>query len=352
MDRLTPLLPLSPALIDDVTALPWQHGFLALVRRINANVAIDPVGRALLARTENFRLGQKPSLIFAPSEVAQAQVKNGKLHIRLYSLGMLGPDGPLPSQVTETAREREELRNDPTLSNFLDLFHHRAFSLFYRAWAWSQPTVSLDRADNDYFSSWIAALQGYPHRASQSSLPDHARLSFTPRLVRQGRNPDGLRSAIAHYFSVPVEIVGNVLQWTPIEPDNVGRLGEERQGACMGMGARLGQMVPIRMNHFHIVIGPLDIEPYQRLMPQGADLLKLRDLVRAFVGVEYGWELQLTLKHQAATPTLLGETQKLGWTSWLGDSPQSQTIHGMCFNPEDYVPQLRRDAARRVGEQQ
>ena len=143
MDRALPKIALSAKRIERLQSEPWRYGFFALMRRINANPAIYPVGTALLPEAEPFRLGQKPSLIFAPREIAEARVRNGKLHIRLFSLGMLGPNGPLPIHVTEIAREREEQRQDPTLCNFLEIFHHRSMTLLYRAWASAQSSVSL-----------------------------------------------------------------------------------------------------------------------------------------------------------------------------------------------------------------
>ncbi|WP_410725428.1 type VI secretion system baseplate subunit TssG, partial [Burkholderia sp. SIMBA_019] len=76
---------LPPELIERVQDTPWKYSFFALMRRVSANPDIDPVGTALLSKREPFQLGQKPSLIFAPSEIADARVVNGKLRIRLYS---------------------------------------------------------------------------------------------------------------------------------------------------------------------------------------------------------------------------------------------------------------------------
>jgi type VI secretion system protein ImpH len=341
--------PLTQALIAHLEAEPWRYGFIALMRRINANPAIDPVGTAALATTETFRLGQKPSLIFAPREIADATLRDGRLRIRLFSLGMLGPNGPLPIHVTEIAREREESRRDPTLSNFLDIFHHRSLSLMFRAWKWSQSAVSLDRADDDHFSFYAASLVGDPRRRERPfPLASHARLSAAPHLVRQSRNPDGLRATLAHYFGVPVEIKEFELHWMAIEPGRESRLGGERMSSCMAMGATLGQVVPDRRHRFRIVLGPLDMEQYQRFTPRGSDLLKLIEFVWTFVGREYSWELELLLKPESATPSVMGGPQQLGWSSWLGQSPEERPITGMRFEPESYVRQLRQNAKARA----
>lgn len=347
MDRASPEIALSPELIEKLQATPWRYGFFALMRRINANPANDPVGTAILPGTEPFRVGQKPSLIFAPSEIADAQVRNGRLRIRLYSLGMLGPNGPLPIHVTEIAREREEQRRDPTLSNFLDIFHHRSLSILYRAWASAQSAASLDRPDHDRFSRYIGYLSGAsPRTDRQVSLPQHAHLALAPHLVREARNPDALASSVAHHFGVPAEIEEWAQHWTVLPPELECRMGKARMSACLGRGAILGGMVPGRQHRFCLVLGPLDIETYHRFTPRGLNLLRLAAMVRALVGHEYEWELELRIKPNGATPVVLGDGQQLGWSGWLGQSATGEPVVGMRFQPEEYMGQLVRHAAR------
>ena len=75
--------------------------------------------------------------------------------------GLTGPNGPLPLHLTEFARDRLRNHGDRTFLRFLDTFHHRFFTMFYRAWADAQPTVSLDRPDQDPFGDRLGALAGY-----------------------------------------------------------------------------------------------------------------------------------------------------------------------------------------------
>lgn len=339
---------ISKTLVEVITRQPWRFGFLALMRRINANRSIDPVGTAMLPGAEPYRIGQKPSLLFAPSEIADAALKNGKLTIRHYGLGVLGPNGPLPIHVTEIAREREEQRRDPTLCNFLDVFQHRSLTLLFRAWARAQATVSLDRPEQDRFSVYVSTLSGFPQRRSRPwPLPVHARLSVAPHLARQPRNVGSLGSMVAHHFGVPVVINENLFHWMASEPEEHSLLGEERMSSFLGEGAVLGEQMPDRMSRFQMVIGPLDIDDYHRFTPEGDDLLRLIACVRAFVGRQFTWELKLLIKPQSAPPALLGGEHQLGWSSWLGESPTGDPIVGMRFEPDHYLGQLRANAARR-----
>jgi type VI secretion system protein ImpH len=334
---------LSPELLECLQDEPWRFGFLALLRRIGANAAIDPVGMARRPLAEPFRLGQQPSLAFAPREIASIGEVAGRLKVRLFGLGMFGPNGPLPIHVTEWAREREEGRRDTTTVDFFDIFHHRFFTLFYRAWASAQATAGLDRADHERFSFYVASLIGQDtEEIKQRPLPAHARLAASNHLVREARNADGLRATLEHYFGVPVAIEENVFHWIKIDPADCGRIGWPGPAATMGQGAILGRVAPDRQHRFRIVIGPLDLESYLRFTPQGEDLPRLVEWVRAFVGYELEWELELRIKPDCAPPAMMGGTQRIGWTGWLGRSRSNQPITGMRFEPERYAQYFKR----------
>jgi len=331
---------LSADAVERLQTQPWHFGFFSLMRRIGADVRIDAIGKARRPRAEPFRLGQKPSLAFAPREIASVGELGGRLHIRLFALGMLGPNGPLPIHMTEIAREREESRRDPTLVHFLDIFHHRYLTLLYRAWADAQATAGLDRAgpDSERFSFYVASLTGQDTREiGQRALPAHAQLAASANLVREARNPDGLRMTLERYFGVPVAIEEFVFNWIDVAADDHSYIGKPGAAATMGDGAMLGEQVPDRQHRFRIIIGPVDIDEYLRFTPRGADLPQLADWVRSFIGREFEWELELRIRAQSAPPAVMGGPQQLGWSGWLGRSPSGEPITGMRFEPERYA---------------
>ncbi|MGA7777854.1 MAG: type VI secretion system baseplate subunit TssG [Paraburkholderia sp.] len=329
---------LSPEMIERLEAEPWRYGFLSLMRRIGADSRIDPVGTAARPRAEPFRLGQQPSLAFAPREIASVGKLDGRLHMRLFGLGALGPNGPLPTHVTEIAREREENRRDPTLSRFLDIFHHRYLALLYRAWASAQATAGLDRADDEKFSLYVASLTGQDcNEIGKRALPAHAQLAASANLVRETRDPDGLRMTLAHYFGVPVRIDEYVFHWIKVAREEQTHLGEPCEASIMGDGAMLGELVPDRQYRFRVVIGPVNLVEYQRFTPLGTALPELVDWVRSFVGLEFHWELELRIEAESVPPATIGGEQQLGWTGWLGRSPDGEPMTGMQFDPEQYL---------------
>lgn len=318
--------------------VPWRSGFLSLLRAIAARSpeAARP-GTAHLPHKEPFRIGQQPTMAFAPREVASLNMRNGRLDVRLFSLGVWGPQGPLPLHMTELAYGRAESYQDHTLVRLLDVFHHRALSQFYRAWASAQVTTSLDRPDDEVFSFYVATLCGIdPAEAQRSCLPTHARYGATSHLIREARNPDGIASTLSHYFAIPIVVEEFVLHWIRLPDSERTRIGFSAGGSTMGQDAQLGEAVPDRQHRFRLVLGPLELDQYVRFLPDGKDLIVLVEWCRAFIGYEYAWEIKLLLKPHAAPPGCTGTSHKLGYSTWLGESMDDAPVVGMVFEPELY----------------
>lgn len=357
---------------------PWKFGFFSLLRRMAAAQAQQPpIGLAKRPQQEPFRLGQAAALTFAPREIAEAvlpgeaeaprtpgvplpRAGNNPAHpvVRVYGLGLLGPNGPLPLHYTEIVRDRAENQGDHTLADFLDLFHHRYLTHIYRAWAQSQAAAGLDRADDETFSRYIARLTGHdPLEIRDSVLPAHARLAASTHLGREARNPDGLAHTLARFFAVPVQLQEFVMHWIRIEDEDQSHLGTARASSVMGVGAIAGEVVADRQNKFRLVLGPLSLEQYLRFTPQGKDLPLLVEWVRGFIGYEFVWEVELRVRNDNTPPACLEDKEKLGWSTWLGGSesaalgaaitgpsvaaaaavPAFDYAVGMVFEPEQYV---------------
>jgi len=329
----------SRAYLNKAAQTPWKFSYTALMRYLSArHPGIPEVGQAQLPGQDFFRLCQHPTLAFAPREIADIDMHSKCPRIRLYSLGMLGPNGPLPIHYTEIVRDRLENRKDPTLVNFLDIFHHRFLTLFYRAWSQAQSTAGLDRIADERFSRYVAWLNGDEFRETEHlPLPSHARLAASAHLIREARNPDGITCTLSHFLGVSIALQEFVHHWIEITSDERTRLGKPSFSSVLGEGVVLGDMVPDRQHCFCLVIGPLDFEEYQRFLPNGKDLSVLIEWVRAFIGFEYHWRIQLDILVESASMTQLGATQRLGWTTWLGKERHRKIVVGMVYEPEYYV---------------
>ena len=193
---------------------PWNSGFISLMRVIAArHPEAPPPGNALLPSQDPFRLGQVASLVFPPREIAQLSQTHSPCKIALFSLGVWGPNSVLPLHLSEPAH-LAATRQQPVLNDFMDIFHHRVLSLFYRAWFISQDTATLDDPDNELFSERVSCLTGLHRQPSPAThLPAHARLSAAPWLIRETRHPEAIAETLQHYFRRPFRVEEFVLQW-------------------------------------------------------------------------------------------------------------------------------------------
>lgn len=328
---------------------PWSFNFFAAVRRIEAMYSdLRGFGRTQTVGEDPLRFSQEPSLAFAPCTLSEFRYATDKAPQRLFVhfMGMLGPNGPLPLHLTEYARERERIHKDPTFARFLDVFNHRAVSLFYRAWAASQMPASFDRwevplsgkvspaereqqlaRDTNKYSLYVGSLFGIGmdslrHRDDVSDL---AKLHYSGRLASHQKSPEGLLAIIANYFKVEADIEEFSGRWTEV-PDSYGcRLGVVPKagrncgtlGTASGGGAMAGSKVFDCTGAFRLRLGPMSMADYNRLLPGTDAERRLATWIRNYVGDEFWWDAVLILRKEEVPFTHLGKGARLGWTSWV-----------------------------------
>jgi type VI secretion system protein ImpH len=276
-------------------------------------------------------------LAFAPSTLAS--FKNGHAgnaaQLAVYFFGLFGPNGPLPLHLTEYARDRLRNSDDPTFSTFLDMFHHRMLSLFYRSWANAQPTVNFDRPDQDRFKTYVGALfgLGMPSLRNRDEIPDLTKLHFAGRLSAQTHNAEGLISMIKRFFSLPAAIEQFVGEWLKLPEDSLCRLGLSPHSATLGVNIAIGDHVWQCQQKFRIILGPLNYDDYKRLLPGTESSKRLRALVRNYVGDSMDWDVNLVLKNNQVQPMKLGIDNLLGWNTWLGNRTNDADVHDLVLEP-------------------
>ena len=298
---------------------PWEYDFFQALRRIECESPTLPrLGHSLRLADDPLRLGQQADCTFAPATLASVTqgVDGAPARLEQFFFGLGGPNGPLPLHITEYVRERQHHSADSTSKRFLDVFHHRLLSLFYRAWAEARPTVSHDRPDDDYWSARLAAFsgRGMPSLLKQGLIADTAKLHYSGHLAAQTRYPDGLRAILGEYFGLPVEIEEYVGQWLELpERSRVGASANQ-----LGVDFCLGSHVWDRQHKFRIRLGPLKLDQYMGMLPDGEQFKELVAWVAEYLGHELDWDLNLILEQPQVPPLQLNGRFRLGFNTWLG----------------------------------
>jgi type VI secretion system protein ImpH len=315
---------------------------LRLIER--AHPELPRLGASHTARGDAVRLSQDPELIFHPTALAEYTRATPERPARLSVnfLGLLGPNGPLPTHLTAYARERARHANDATLARFLDVFNHRMLSLFYRAWASAQPVVSAERPAEDRFADYVGTFFGLgaPALHERDAVPDAAKRHFAGVMAAPTRHASGLRLVLAQFFRVPVEVEPWVGHWITLPRDGQTRLG----GARLGHGTVVGTRVWDCQHKFRIVLGPLGYRDFMRLLPGQPGLPKLADWVRNYVREPLDWDVALHLKREEVPPLRLGAGAanatgpRLGWTTWLTSGKPVHDNHRVVIAPGARAP--------------
>lgn len=316
---------------------PYRYGFFQALRRIEcANPDKAKIGCSVKPSDDAIRLGQEPSLAFAPSTLSSFEISaNTPPRLSVLFFGLFGPNGPLPLHLTEYARERIRNHEDDSFAAFADIFHHRLLSLFYRAWADAQPATHLDRLDSDRFSHRVGSLIGIGTKQlrNRDDLPDFSKLHYSGRFAGHTRNAEGLIAVLGSYFHIPARLEQYVGTWLMIPEQDRLRLGEAQLSGSLGLSSTLGEKVWECQSKFRLTFGPLTMQEFQRMLPGGASLRRLIAIVRNYVGDEFEWDVHLIVNGKEIEPTRLGEFGQLGWTSWMTEKHPNRDFDDLYINP-------------------
>ncbi|OHB63774.1 MAG: hypothetical protein A2Y76_14785 [Planctomycetes bacterium RBG_13_60_9] len=316
--------PAVAAVMQALINMPYRFDFFQAVRWLESQRADLPrVGESHRPQEDVVRFHQHVTLGFPPSALHGCRQKDGEgkasADLWVNFLGLLGPGGPMPLPITEYVYNRLQNHDDTTLAAFLDIFNHRMISLFYRAWARCQQTVSHDRRDDDWYADYVGSFLGIGSRPfhGRDTLPGGLKLYYSGRLSCQTRNAEGLQAILEDFFGLPVVIDEFVGQWINLAPQDRSRLGGSAANSCLGITSILGSRFWECQHKFRIRIGPMSCGQYEALLPGGSGLQQLAAWVRFYVGDELGWETQIILDRQEVPAVSLGRRGRLGWSCWL-----------------------------------
>ena len=336
----------GPGLSDQLFREPFVFDFFLAVRLLERLAMGDDRFRNFLIghdhpEQEAVRFRSQPSLSFPPSSIieirpltpdAAAPSKPTPLAELVVSfMGVTGPTGVLPYHYTALLLRRIRDK-DFSLRDFLDLFHHRAISLFYRAGVKYRLPFVYERSKFDPgqaeepddrisgASYWLTGM-GTRGLRGHMDIADQTLLFYSGHFAHFPRSASVLENLLADYFGLPVRVLQLQGQWLQlatteqaIMPSQANRLGQNNQlGVSMVVGDRVWDI----QSKFRLQVGPLTYAQFQRFLPNGDALRPLCQLARTYVGPEFDFDVQLLLKPEEVPASRAGGGRsRLGWNTW------------------------------------
>ncbi len=289
------------------------------------------VGEGINVEREAVRFEAEPSLDFPASEVVSvthAARKTAPSLMRVAFLTLAGVQGPLPRVYIE--RMLGSRAKSGALKSFLNLFHHRLVSIFYRARRKRRLAMDGRRPEESVAAPMLRAIAGLDNDAFAGALsvPQGATLRYAAMLAQRPRSALGLERMLTSYFGVAVRVRQFIGRWRTLESEDTTCLG--KSGNVLGDSAMLGNRVWDQSGRVRLVIGPLTLRHFMDFLPGGTAMPSLLDLARLYLGVETEIECQLVLRAgELPSATLEREPiARLGLTSWLGTSG-ARTRHAL-----------------------
>jgi type VI secretion system protein ImpH len=252
---------------NDFRQRPWRYDFwkaLALTRKLHP-------GRRV-------RFKVPPRMKFSPGPVADLKVSpDGTPALILNLTGLAGPESPLPLWQTELAGGLE-LRGDPALAEFFNLFNDRVLDLYQELMGRMKPEAAPDgHALDQYFLAAAGVLTdgirgqtvsiptSGPHGDQPGELPEASFLSAAQVWGMFPRSASGLEFLVEKVFGVKAKVEPLKGAWMPLPDEHRTRLGRDKNQ--LGRDAISGGHVFDPAAGFALKLESLTLEQYRSFLP-------------------------------------------------------------------------------------
>ena len=317
--------------LDAVAAImenPEAWEFFAAVRALQSARGDRPaVGRSTRIEQDFLRFKQEPSLSFQPSELMEFKAAENTVapawEMRQVFFGFFGPNGPLPTHITEDAiADMRGPDRHRLLPDFCDILQHRMTSLLYRAWESVQITASRDLGGDDPYKRRIGALYGeaMPAFVEREALGDDSKRFISGHLAARRGSVAALEAVVETITGAKATVDQYVGEWLIIPENERSCLGTAR----LGVDTTIGERAYSAQSRIAIRTARLSFDEYQELLPDGDLFGPLRDAVRHIVGLGMAWELRPVLKVSEIPDCALDGNRRLGWDTWIAAGDRMQ----------------------------
>ena len=321
-----PIKNLNEELFDE----PYRFEFFQAVRLLEK---IFPerraVGREASVTLETVRFRSRLAVDFPASEIHELKETSDetpdeqRLEMFVNFMGMIGVSGVMPTHYTELAMERRRYQ-DTTMWAFMDIFTHRAVSLFFRAWEKYRFPIGYERGQDD-FTAFLFDFAGLGTNGlrGRMALPDESLLPYAGLIAQKPHSAIALANILSDYFGIKAKVEQFFGQWLELDTESVTQLGQTN--SQLGASAIIGTRIWEQQSKFRVRLGAMSFREFQDFLPSGAAHKSLKSTIRFMVGLELDFDLKLVLRAKQVPGTVLTtramRRPMLGWTSFLKTKP-------------------------------
>lgn len=303
--------PLWAALLQQAPLMQFYR-FCELLERSMPHHA--PLGTSDSPADEPVRFRSRAALGFPGREIDTVEIDTDDTTrppvIRTTFLGLYGIDARMPSYFVDEIAQNHE--GAEPLAAFLDIFHHRFITQYYRIWRKYRYPVGFHADGSDPVSTYLLSFAGFGlGPASFSETVDPRKLLSMLGLINQKtRTAEGLAGVLRHAVpdaDIAIEEFHPV--WVSVESNEPMPLGEY----CV-----LGGGFYDRSSCVRIVITPSLASSVGDLMPGGPMHKAVIELLRLYLGYEAQAVVTMHVHPRLISAATL-ETRRisLGYTSLL-----------------------------------
>lgn len=313
----------------------WRYNLFQALRLLEARLPGGArLGEQGPASAERIRLRPSTSLGFQSNEVVDIDIiehagRESVARVTTNLPGLYGVGSPLPrSYPHRILLEDEEL---PQQRDFLDLIHHRLFSIWYRAWRQYHYEQCFQADGKDLLSRALLDWLGVSDKDSIDTIGiEPLRLLRYLGLFAQKTRPvQGLVFLFEEELALPVHIEQLPARFVTLRPDKWCRLSADpRKGGALGRDLILGAQRLDRMGGLRVHVGPVAYRTLLALWPGGELLHRVVALCRYYLRQPLDLQLRVSVPRSEVPQARFGgdSPPRLGGPSAVGAIQQDPIV--------------------------
>ena len=318
-----------PAALQELLRHGARYPFMTAIRYLES---LEPdrsqPGRSGPFRAEPIRFRHNPDLTFSSGDISSIEVATDtdgeeRIVVEANFLGLTGAVSPAPSYLAEELAQPDD--DVQVKRDYLDIFHHRLYGLFYRGIAQYDVPGQIARNEASIWLERLLCTLGFDfsRRRPLQHLRIEQLLRLAPLLASNVRSQKVLETCLnevlAEYLGdhAHCKIVPFSGHWTQLDTDARVQLG--RINHVLGHSTVLGREILHRASKATIEIRGLRESQFRNFIRGGPAYGAMDELLDMLVDDPIDLDVELHIESDGSEGLRLGQSS-VGVDAWLSGS--------------------------------